>query len=61
MNKKQIEEIKNYGKQIKTMGSYQEAVRHTVGQYLGYTGNRGFLNMFREIFQNTVEISILLW
>ena len=55
MNKKQIEEIKNYGKQIKTMGSYQEAVRHTVGQYLGYTGNRGFLNMFREIFQNSAD------
>lgn len=55
MDKKQIEEIKNYGKQIKTMGSYQEAVRHTVGQYLGYTGNRGFLNMFREIFQNSAD------
>lgn len=55
MNKKQIEEIKNYSKQIKTMSSYQEAVRHTVGQYLGYTGNKGFLNMFREIFQNSAD------
>lgn len=49
------ENIRNYSKQIKTMETYAKAVRETVGQYLGYTGNKGFINMIREIFQNSVD------
>lgn len=49
------ENIRNYSKQIKTMETYAKAVRETVGQFLGYTGNKGFINMIREIFQNSVD------
>lgn len=49
------ENIKNYSKQIKTMGSFVEAVRHNYGMYIGYNGNRGFINMIREVFQNSID------
>lgn len=55
MNRNMVDNIKNYSKQIKTMASYTDAVRETVGQYLGYKGNKGFINMIREIFQNSVD------
>ena len=49
------ENIRNYHNEIKTISSFVEAVRKTVGQYLGYTGNKGFVNMIREIFQNSID------
>jgi DNA gyrase subunit B len=55
MDEQMKKNILEYHKQIKTISSFVEAVRKTVGQYLGYTGNRGFLNMFREIFQNGLD------
>lgn len=51
----QIEKIKSYNKQIRTISNFAEAVRKTVTQYLGYTGNKGFINMIREIFQNSAD------
>ena len=53
--KEQIEKIKSYNKQIRTIENFAEAVRKTVTQYLGYTGNKGFINMIREIFQNSAD------
>lgn len=53
--KEQIENIKSYNRQIKTIENFAEAVRKTVTQYLGYTGNKGFINMIREIFQNSAD------
>lgn len=47
--------IRNYSKEIKTIENFVDAVRKTVGQYLGYTGNKGFINMIREIFQNSID------
>lgn len=47
--------IREYTNEIITMESYTKAVRETVGQYLGYTGNKGFMNMIREIFQNSAD------
>lgn len=53
--KEQIDKIKSYNKQIRTIDNFAEAVRKTVTQYLGYTGNKGFINMIREIFQNSAD------
>ena len=55
MNRSMEDNIRNYSEQIKTMETYTDAVRETVGQYLGYKGNKGFINMIREIFQNSVD------
>ena len=49
------ENIKNYSNEIVTMTNFTEAVRESVGQFLGYRGNKGFINMIREIFQNSVD------
>lgn len=55
VNKEMIENIKNYSSELKTLKSFVEAVRQMPGMYIGYTGNRGFINMIREIFQNSVD------
>lgn len=44
-----------YGKEIKTLSSFTEAVRKTPGQYIGYVGNKGFINMIREVLQNSMD------
>lgn len=54
-DKKMLDNIKNYGKEIITLDSYADAVRKTPAQFLGYRGNRGFINMVREIFQNAAD------
>ena len=51
--------IDNYGKQIQTMKDFVSAVRQVPGMYIGPIGNRGFLNMFRETFQNSVDQLVL--
>lgn len=51
----QIEAIKNYADQIKTLGSFVEAVRKRPGMYIGHKGLEGFINMFREVFQNAFD------
>ena len=56
LSKEQIEKIKSYESQITTIEDFAEAVRKTVTQYLGYTGNKGFINMIREIFQNSADV-----
>ena len=55
MDSKMIENIKNYGSKIKTIESFVEAVRKIPGMYIGATGNPGFINMIREIFQNSID------
>lgn len=50
-----IDNIKNYAKQIKTLETFVEAVRMRPGMYIGSIGNKGFLNMIREIFQNALD------
>lgn len=51
----QVEAIKNYGSQIKTLSSFTEAVRKKPGMYIGHIGLEGFVNMFREVFQNAFD------
>lgn len=63
MAKKQIPEIDqtmkdnilNYNDQIKTIDSFVEAVRQTIGMYIGRRGNRGFMNLIREVYQNAID------
>ena len=55
MNEKMKQNILNYSNEIKTIENFVDAVRKTVGQYLGYVGNKGYMNMFREIFQNSID------
>jgi DNA gyrase subunit B len=47
--------INEYAKQIKTIENFAEAVRKTPGQYIGYIGNKGHINMIREVFQNSMD------
>lgn len=47
--------IKNYANQIQTIDDFVEVVRKMPGMYIGRKGNPGFLNMIREIFQNSVD------
>ena len=55
LDKQMQANILNYGDEIKTISSFVDAVRKTVGQYLGYTGNKGHLNMVRELYQNALD------
>ena len=49
------EKINKYSSQIKTIENFAEAVRKTPGQYIGYIGNPGYINMVREVFQNSMD------
>ncbi len=55
LTQEQIENIKNYGDEIHTLKDFVEAVRKRPGMYIGPIGNRGFINMVREIFQNSYD------
>lgn len=47
--------INEYSSQIKTIKNFAEAVRKTPGQYIGYIGNKGHINMIREVLQNSMD------
>ena len=51
--------IDNYSSKIESKRDFVDAVRSMPGMYLGHKGNRGFLTMFREIYQNAVDQLIL--
>lgn len=51
----QIYNIKNYGNEIQTLKDFVEAVRKRPGMYIGYLGDKGYINMVREIFQNAYD------
>ncbi len=51
--------VDNYGAQIKTLKSHVEAVRQNVGMWLSGIGDRAFLSMQREVFQNSVDQILL--
>ena len=55
LNKSMIDNIDNYSNRINTLKDFVTAVRTRPGMYLGPLGNHGFLNMMREIFQNSVD------
>ena len=55
LTKEQIQSIKGYGSTIKTLKDFVTAVQKKPGMYIGYLGNRGFINMIREILQNCID------
>lgn len=59
LTQEQIDNIESYGKEIKHIEGTIEACRQKVGMYLGPIHEAGLLNMFREIFQNSVDQLIL--
>lgn len=51
----EIQSIKEYEDQIVTLGSFAAAVKQVPGMYIGNIGNVGFINMIREVFQNSLD------
>lgn len=47
--------IREYANLIKTINVFSVAVRQNPGQFIGYLKNKGFLNMYREIYQNAID------
>ena len=47
--------IREYANQIKTIEVFSQAVRQNPGQFIGYLRNKGFKNMYREVYQNSVD------
>lgn len=50
-----LESIKNYSEEITTLKDFITAVRSRPGMYLTGIGNRGYLGMFREVWQNAFD------
>lgn len=44
-----------YSKEIVTIDNFMEAVRKTLGQYISYTGTKGWINACREVIQNILD------
>lgn len=55
ITKQQMDAIDSYSGRIKSIKNFVDAVRQMPGMYLGPIGDHGFLNMIREIFQNSVD------
>ena len=55
LSKEMIENIKNYNSEIVTLKDFTTAVRQNIGMYIGEAGNKGFINMVREILQNAID------
>lgn len=55
LNEEMMKNIDNYSGKIKTLKDFVAAVRTRPGMYIGPIGNGGFLNMIREICQNSFD------
>lgn len=55
LSKDMIDNIQNYGDQIRTLKDFVTAVRKRPGMHIGSIGNPGFINMIREILQNALD------
>ena len=55
LTQEQITAINNYSDDIKTMKDFVSLCRKRPGYQIGGIGNPGFLNMMREIFQNSID------
>lgn len=55
MKKEMIDNINNYADQIITLEDFVAAVRQNIGMYIGRKGNFGFINMIREVLQNSLD------
>lgn len=43
------------GYKVRTIENFTEAVRQSPGWYIGYVGDKGFINMIREVIQNSMD------
>lgn len=55
MSKDMIANIKNYSNEVITLKDFVESVRKSPGMYIGSRGNKGLLNLIREILQNGLD------
>ena len=55
LSQEMIENIKNYGSEIQTLETFVQQVRQNPGYHLGAIGNRGLINMIREVAQNSLD------
>lgn len=55
LTQEMMDNIQNYGKEIKTIEEFVEVVRQNPGYHLGSKGNKGLKNMSREIWQNSFD------
>lgn len=55
LSQEMIDSINNYGEEIKTLKDFVTACRLRPGQFIGPINGPGFLNMMREIFQNSFD------
>ena len=55
LSQEMIDNIKSYSEEITTLEDFVAGVRQNVGMYIGSKGNKGFINMIREILQNAID------
>lgn len=55
LSKDMIANIKNYSKEVITLKDFVTSVRKNPGMYIGSTGNKGLINLIREILQNGLD------
>lgn len=55
LTKQMIENINSYSDEIITLEDFVEEVRENIGMYIGDKGNTGFINIIREILQNSID------
>ena len=55
LTKEQMAAIDNYGSEIKTLKDFVTAVRKRPGMYIGHIGQKGVINMHREIYSNSID------
>lgn len=54
ISKEMENNIKKYEDKIKNL-EFPDSIRYNIGMYIGGDGNKGFLNMIREVFQNCFD------
>ena len=55
LDEQMIQNIENYADRISTLKDFVHAVRQNPGYHCGSLGNKGFLNLIREIAQNSLD------
>lgn len=55
LSQEMIDNIMNYGNEIQTLETFVQQVRQNPGYHLGAIGNRGLINMIREVAQNSLD------
>ena len=55
LSQEQLSAINNYGKDIQTLKDTVTAIRKLPGMYCAGKGNKGFISLIREIFDNAID------